>query len=224
MSVIKRIRDITVATLNDRLEQAEDPVRLIDQFLISTKQEIAEAEKLYQQYLSHAKQMKQQIDHARAMKEKREEQALLALKAEEEHVAKMALQEKILYEEKIEQYTELYDQSQKALMELEDQINLLKAEYQTVYDKRQYYAARMESVRLQQRMNQRMSSYSAHNVPRMFERLEDRVSDWELEARSFRDLRRMGQEMAAQASSTLQLMLDRELNRLKQKLGESGRE
>jgi len=224
MSVIKRIRDITVATLNDRLEQAEDPVRLIDQFLISTKQEIAEAEKLYQQYLSHAKQMKQQIDHARAMKEKREEQALLALKAEEEHVAKMALQEKILYEEKIEQYTELYDQSQKALMELEDQINLLKAEYQTVYDKRQYYAARMESVRLQQRMNQRMSSYSAHNVPRMFERLEDRVSDWELEARSFRDLRRMGQEMATQASSTLQLMLDRELNRLKQKLGESGRE
>ncbi|MDU5950034.1 MAG: PspA/IM30 family protein, partial [Paenibacillus macerans] len=47
MSVFRRVRDITVATLNERLEQSQDPVRLIDQFLIETRQEIAEAEKLH---------------------------------------------------------------------------------------------------------------------------------------------------------------------------------
>lgn len=221
MSVMKRVRDITVASLNDRLERSEDPVKLIDQFLRSTREEIAEADKLLRQYLNHTQQMKQQIEQAKALQEKREEQALLALKAGEEQIAKLALQEKILQEEKVKQYTELYDQSLRAIIELEDQVNLLKSEYQAVYEKRQYYAARMEAVRLQQRMNQRMKNHGTQDMSRMFSRLEDRVSDWELETKSLRDIRRMGQEVALQAGSSLQSLLDRELFRLQQKLEDS---
>lgn len=225
MSVMKRVRDITVATLNDRLERSEDPVRLIDQFLMSTKQDITESEKLYQQVLMHANLMKNQLLQAESMRDKREQQALLALKAGEEHVAKMALQEKIIHEEKVAQYSELYEQSKNTIIELEEQLNLLKSEYQTVYDKRQYYVARMENIRIQQQMNQRAQSYGGpNNIPRMFNRLEDRVSDLELEARSLRDLKRMGQDAMYQAGSQLQSVLDRELDRLKQKLDNDRRE
>jgi phage shock protein A len=58
----------------------------------------------------------------------------------------------------------------------------------------------------------------------MFNRLEDRVSDLELEARSLRDLKRMGQDAMYQAGSQLQSVLDRELDRLKQKLDNDRRE
>lgn len=225
MSVMKRVRDITVATLNDRLERSEDPVRLIDQFLMSTKQEIAESERLYQQVLMHANLMKNQLQQAESMRDKREQQALLALKAGEEHVAKMALQEKILHEEKVAQYSELYEQSKNTIIELEEQLNVLKSEYQTVYDKRQYYVARMENIRIQQQMNQRYQSFGGpNNIPRMFNRLEDRVSDLELEARSLRDLKRMGQDAMYQAGTHLQGVLDRELDRLKQKLDNDRKE
>lgn len=100
MSVFRRMRDITVANLNEHLEQSQDPVKLIDQFLVSTRQDIGEAEKLRHQYASHTRQMKQQADQAAGMVNKREEQASMALKAGEEHLAKLALQEKILHEEK----------------------------------------------------------------------------------------------------------------------------
>ena len=60
MSVFRRMRDITVASLNEHLEQSQDPVKLIDQFLVSTRQDIGEAEKLRHQYASHTRQMKQQ--------------------------------------------------------------------------------------------------------------------------------------------------------------------
>lgn len=224
MSVFRRVRDITVANLNERLEQSQDPVRLIDQFLIETRQEIAEAEKLHQQYAEHTKQLKQQVDQAKVMRDRREEQALLALKAEEEHLAKLALQEKMLYEEKIEQYSGLYAQSLESLQDLESQLNELKTEYQVVYSKRQYYYARMETLRLQQRMNQRMSGYGTQDVPKMFHRLEDRVSDMEWEARSLRDLKKSGQEFMNQAGSVLQSTLEQELSRLKQKLNNKGEE
>jgi phage shock protein A len=218
------MRDITVATLNERLEQSQDPVKLIDQFLIATRDDITEVEKLFQQYASHVKQLKQQVDQATSMRNKREEQALLALKAGEDHLAKLALQEKIIHEEKLEQYSELLEQSRLSLRELEDQMNELKLEYQSVYSKRQYYAARMENLRLQQRMNQRMGDFGGKDVPKMFNRLEDRITDWELEARSLRELRRMGQDYVEQASVTVSSVLEKELARLKEKLNNSGKE
>lgn len=224
MSVFRRVRDITVANLNERLEQSQDPVRLIDQFLIETRQEIMEAEKLHHQYSGHTKQLKSQVDQARAMSGKREEQALLAVKAGEDHLAKLALQEKMLYDEKIDQYSGLYAQSLESLQELENQLHELKTEYQTVYSKRQYYYARMETLRLQQRMNQRMNGYGAQDVPKMFHRLEDQVSGMEWEARSLRDLRKAGQDIASQVGSTIQSTLDQELSRLKQKLNKAGEE
>lgn len=224
MSVFRRMRDITVATLNERLEQSQDPVKLIDQFLIATRDDINEVEKLYQQYASHTKQLKQQVDQASAMKDRREDQALLALKAGEDDLAKLALQEKIIYEEKIDQYGVLYEESRLSLRELEIQMNELKLEYQSVYSKRQYYAARMENLRLQQRMNQRMGEFGGKDVPKMFNRLEDNITDWELEARSLRELRKAGQQFIDQASASVSTILEQEMARLKQKLNNSGKE
>ncbi|MFT9370103.1 PspA/IM30 family protein [Paenibacillus polymyxa] len=222
MSVFRRMRDITVATFNEHLEQSQDPVQLIDQFLYNTRQEIAEAEKLQQQYAVHTRQMKQQLDHALSMQAKREEQALLALKADEEHVAKLALQEKMLYAEKEEQYRELWEQSRESLRELEQQLDTLKTEYQTVHSKRQYYAARVQTLRLQQQMNERAGTYGGRNVPRMFNRLEDRVADMEAETMSLRELRR-GEEYTKDAHTGGSL-LEQEWARLKSKLNNSGKE
>ncbi|MFI2857812.1 PspA/IM30 family protein [Paenibacillus sp. JSM ZJ436] len=223
MSVLRRIRDITMATLNEKLEQSQDPVKLIDQFLHSTRQDILEAEKLQQQCESHTRHLKQQVVQADSMRSKREEQALLALKAGEDHLAKLALQEKLIYEEKIEQYQELLTTSHEALREVEVQLGELRMEYQSAYSKRQYYAARMETLRLQQRMNGRSGGYPGQDVPRMFNRLEDRITDWELEAKSLRDIRRTDHQGTSQ-SEGISSMLERELARLKQKLSDSGKE
>ncbi|MHA0858170.1 PspA/IM30 family protein [Paenibacillus sp. CMAA1364] len=224
MSVFRRMRDITVATLNERLEQAQDPVKLIDQFLIATRDDIREVEKLYQQVATHTKQLKQQVDQATTMRDKREEQALMALKAGEDDLAKLALQEKIIHEEKVQQYGELLDETRLSLHELETQMNELKMEYQSVYSKRQYYAARMENLRIQQRMNQRMGEFGGKDIPRMFNRLEDNMTDREFEARSLRELRKSGQQFLDQASVSVSAILEQEMAKLKKKLKDNGKE
>ncbi|WP_018885685.1 PspA/IM30 family protein [Paenibacillus massiliensis] len=223
MSVFRRMRDITVATLNENLEQSQDPVRMIDQFLYNTRKDIEQAERLHQQYAGHTRQMKQQMDQAVTMKLKREEQAMLAIKAEEEHVAKLALQEKILYEEKAEQYSELWEQSRESLRELELQLEELRSEYQAVYSKRQYYVARMQTLNLQRQMNERVSTYGGRNVPRMFDRLADRIADMEAETYSLRDLRR-SDNAYSQDGLRQPSVLEQELARLKDKLGKQGKE
>ncbi|QAY66816.1 PspA/IM30 family protein [Paenibacillus protaetiae] len=224
MSIMRRVRDITVATLNERLEKAEDPVKLIDQFLWSTREEIIQAERLYQQYTTHSQYLKAQWLQAEQQREKREQQAVTALKAGEEQMARIALQEKVSSEERANQYRELYDQSRQDTLELEEQLREMRSEYQMVYDKREFYAARMESLRLQQRLNSRYGNQgefgSAPNS--MFRKIDDRITDMEHEARSLRDVRRMGQEFISELGNTVQSAIEREMEQLKRRLEKEG--
>src|SRR5258708_102693 len=118
MSLMRRMRDITAATINERLERAEDPVRFIDQYLIAQREQLQQSERLYQQCVSHAAALRQQYLTALETKEKREHQAVLALKAGEEHMARIVLQEKLQAEEKSEQYRELYEQAKQSILDL----------------------------------------------------------------------------------------------------------
>lgn len=222
MSIMRRVRDITVATLNENLEKAEDPVRLIDQFLWSTREDIIQAERLYQQYSGHSNHLKVQWLQAEQLKEKREQQAMTALKAGEEQLARIALHEKASSEERSVQYRDLYEQSRQNTLDLEEQLRTMRSEYQSVYDKREYYAARMESLRLQQKMNSRYTGEQGAQPGTMFRRLEDRISDMELEAKSLQDLRRMGREFATETGNTVQSVIERELDQLKRKLQKEG--
>ncbi|MDQ6423383.1 PspA/IM30 family protein [Paenibacillus sp. LHD-117] len=225
MSIVRRIRDITVATLNERLEKAEDPVRMIDQFLWSTREDIIQAEKLHQQYTNHGNHLRSQWLQAESQKERREQQAMTALKAGEENMARFALHEKASAEERAAQYKELFEQSRQHTLELEEQLREMRSEYQAVYDKREYYAARMESIRLQQRLNSRFGGYgeTGPQPGAMFRRMEDRINDLETEAKSIRDVRRMGHEMETTGiGQTVKSVIERELNELKRKLEKEG--
>jgi phage shock protein A len=219
MSLIRRMRDITAATINERLERSEDPVRLIDQYLIAQREQLQQSERLYQQCVSHAAALRQQYLTALETKEKREHQAILALKAGEEQMARIVLQEKLLAEEKSEQYHELYEQAKQSILDLDEQLQQLKADYKEVADKRSYYLARMESARLQQRMNERMSGVQQHMAPRIFNRIEDNVTDMEMQARSLRDVRRMSRESMYPAGNPA---VDAELEALRSRLNKEG--
>ncbi|MFD0867993.1 MULTISPECIES: PspA/IM30 family protein [Paenibacillus] len=223
MSILRRMRDITVATLNDRLEQSEDPVRLIDQYLATQREQIQQSERLYSQCVHHAESLKRQYMTAKEVMEKREQQAMLALKAGEEEVARLALQEKMTQEETYLRYLELYENARGPIAELEDQLRSLRADYQEVAAKRSYYQARMETARLQQKLNERLSGGGGTEYTyRMFNRLEERVSDMEMVARSLKEVRDVTKEALYEAGNTIKSALDQEMEQLKRKLEKEG--
>lgn len=222
MSIMKRMRDISLATLNDRLEKSEDPIRLIDQYIHTQKEQIAESERLYEQCLHHAQMMKKQYLNAEQLVQKRAEQAALAVKADEEAIARLALQEKLVNEEKAEQYRKLYEQGQLAVMELETQLQQLKADLQEVIGKRQFYIAKLESIKLQQKMNERRSGAIGSGSISMFDRLEEKINDLELETSSLRDVRNQPSNVWSQLGTEIQDTVERELEHLRNKLQEEG--
>jgi phage shock protein A len=205
------------------LESSDDPVRLIDKYLAAQSEQIRSSEKLLSQCLSHAQSVRQQYLTADQLKVKREQQALLALKAGEDEVARLALQEKLQQEELSARYQALYEESKHSVLELEDQLRQLKAEYDEVASKRSYYMARLEAIRLQQRMNERMrSTNGTMSTMRMFDRFDERVSDMELHARTLREVRSQTREVLQMAGSQAAHALEVELENLRRKLEKEG--
>src|SRR5690606_38611082 len=172
-----------------KLENTEDPVRLIDQFLWSTRDEIVQLEKLHHQYYHHVQQLRGQWLQYTEQVDKKEHQALIALKAGEESIARQLLLEKSTLMEQLTSYRELYEQANQSLVDLEEQLTTLKQEYQIVYDKRQYYAARMETIRLQRRMNERLGFKGQENTAKMMSRMDNRLNEYELENEALRQVR-----------------------------------
>lgn len=223
MSVMKRVRDITTATLNDKLEKSEDPVKLIDSYLVSQREQLMHTQKLYKQCHSHTEAMRAQYLRALELAQKREQQAQVALRAGEEHIARLALQEKLMHDERAEQYKELYEEAKRSLTEIDDQLQELKLEYDDIIAKRHYYAARMESIRLKERMNRGMHGRgNVGGTDQAFRRLEDKINDWELETGALRDLRKMTQESIYKAGTAVKQTLEIELEKLKRKLEKEG--
>ena len=204
-------------SLNERLESAQDPLRVIDSFLWEMAKAIKETEALLRQCTAHTANVRAQYLQADAMVRTRENQAVLAVKAGEDAVARVALAEKALEEEKRDGYRELYEQSQRNVAELESRLEELKREYQEVYHKRQYYLARIETLRLQRQMNERTRQFGSQSA-NWFNRLEDRILDMELEARSLAEIRGGYADRAAQRIGYEADRIEEELEKLKKKL------
>lgn len=94
MGIFKRLRDLTMASINDLLDKAEDPVKMLNQFLRDMGEDIKEAEMAVAKQIAVEKRFKQQYEEAEEMVTKREEQALKALEAGNEDLARRVLQDK----------------------------------------------------------------------------------------------------------------------------------
>jgi len=217
MSLMRRFRDLTVATLNDRLEHAQDPIRVIDGFLREMMEAIRETEALHRQCAAHAASVRAQYLQSDALARKREEQAMLAVRAGEDGVARAALAEKVIEEEKRDGYRTLYEQSRSTVDELENRLAELRRDYQEVYHKRQYYLARLETLRLQRRMHEKTHHYASQGG-NWFHRLEEHITDLELEARSLMDVRGGYPATAGGRLSLSEDKVEQALEMLKRKL------
>ncbi|CAM3757946.1 PspA/IM30 family protein [Marinicrinis lubricantis] len=187
MSVMKRVRDITAATIHEMLEKSENPLKVIEMYMMKQKEQMRQNEQLLYQTKTHAESLRVQYIQALALAEKRGEQAEWAVKAGEEHAARLALQEKLQQEEKYERYKRLYEETYSTVLELEQQLQEQREEYQEICDKREYYLARIRSAQLQKRLNEMSGSYGMDSG--WFRRLEEKVTDLEVESKAWNDLR-----------------------------------
>ena len=219
MSLFKRINDNIRANLNALLDKAEDPAKLLNQYLMDMEDDIVDAESAVARQLVVVHKFKSQYEETSELVAKRETQAMEALQQGREDLARRALEDKLLHKSKAEDYKVQYEKSYATAEMLKSQLREMKDEYERLKAKRDTLVARAQAARAQKDISSAAGSFGKDNSRRGFERMEEKVIQMEAEAAVATEITgsspALDVELAALGASA---DVERELAELKKKL------
>lgn len=190
MGLFKRVSDTIRANLNALMDKEEDPEKLLDQYLQDMAKDLAEAEAAVARQLAVARRVKIQMDEALALVQKREHQALEALKQNREDLARKALEDKKIKQEKAEDCRLEYENCQMIAEKLKVQWQAMKSEYEKLQIKRTSLIVRAQSARAKKEIYSIQDGLSSDSTRLKFNQIEDELSRLEAEVNTMpgRDL------------------------------------
>ncbi|MCZ8519395.1 MULTISPECIES: PspA/IM30 family protein [Paenibacillus] len=189
MGIFKRFRDLTMAAVNDMLDKAEDPVKMLAQFLRDMEADIQEAEIAVAKQIAIEKKFKAQYEEAEEMVLKREQQAVKALESGNEDLARRALQDKKEHQTRFDEMKKQYDTAKANADRLRAQLGEMKDEFGKMKNKKDLLVARAEAAKAQKQINQAMSGFGTDNAAKGFDRMSEKVLQLEAEAEASNELR-----------------------------------
>lgn len=220
MGLFRRLRDLTMSNINALIDQAEDPVKMTDQYLRDMEEDIGDAEAAVARQIAVAKGLEQQLKQTEEAAEKRSKQAETAVLKGDDELAKELLTEKKRLEQKAAELRPQVEQSQAQTATLREQLDEMREQYQELKRKRDTLVARAEAAKAQKQIAEAFSGFSSDGATRGFDRMEEKVRrmEAEAEARTVVDKEKgLDERVAALETDSV----DDELAALKKRLGKA---
>lgn len=215
-----RVKTIMSSELNSLLDKAEDPVKMLDQFMREMASDIHEAETAVAKQMANEKMLHRKYEDAEKLVEKREAQAIKAIDAGNDELAKKALEDKKRQASQMETLKQAWERAKADTDDLRNKLQDMKNEYQEMNLKRDSLKARAESAKTKTKINRTMSSIGSDQSKQGFERMEEKVLQFEAEAETSEDLRESSKSLDDEFEALEQDNgVEDELAKLKKKLG-----
>ena len=185
----KRIKTVVSSELYALIEKAEDPIKMADQYLREMNHEIEEVEKTTAKVMAEEKLTNRKITDLKMLIEKRNTQALEAVQAGKDRLAKQALETKLQLGQELALLENLHAQAKENVGDLQARLKEMKADYQELVIRRDSLKARALSAKIQTSVNRSSNSINGTSAKAGFERMEQKVMEYEAEAEVSKELR-----------------------------------
>lgn len=218
MGIFARISDIFKANINDLLDKAEDPEKMIKQMVIEMEESVNKTTLAVAQAIANEVSLQKKLEKAHKDAIEWENKAMQALTASRDDLAKAALERKALAERNQSDLLPLYEQAKATTANLRAQLDKLKAKLDEARMRQSTLIARSQAAKAQKQIAQAMSGVGGDAFSK-FEKFEQKIEKLEAEAVAFEQLAGENTSLDEQFKQLQSSSVDAELLALKAKMG-----
>ncbi len=214
MGLLDRMSTLVRSNLNDLLDRAEDPEKMLRQLLVDMNNQRIQAKTQVAAAIAEERRVQQRADEAQKQADEWQRRAELAIEKGDDELAKQALTRRNTYaqtaaglQEQLQAYSAQVQALRDGMRQLDDKIGEAEG-------KKELLIARSRSAKAQETMHRTLSGIRGSGTMGEFDRLEQRVQEQEARAAAYTDLStdRLEDKFAALEQES---DIDRQLRELK---------
>ena len=222
MGLFGRLGTLIRSNINELINRAEDPEKMLNQVLADMKTQLVEAKKQVAVAIADEKRIKKQHEQELAKAQEWERKAMLAVRAGNDDLARAALARKAEHDELAATYKEQWEAQKQAVEQLKEALRGLDGKIEEAKRKRNILVSRQKRAQAQATINKTLAQLNTSDGhDSTFARMDERVTQLEAEAEASAEIGGAlpeatleSQFKALEAGSSV----DSELEALKQKM------
>lgn len=187
MGIFSRISDVFKANVNDALDKAEDPEKMLKQMVIEMEESVNKTTLAVAQAVANEKNLQRKLERAKKEQADWEQKAMQALQANREDLAKAALEKKAVSQRNAQDLEPIYQQARTTADSLREKLNKLKAKLSEARSRQSTLIARSQAAKAQKEMNKSLSGVGSDAFGK-FDKYENKIEQLESEAEAFGEL------------------------------------
>ncbi len=220
MGMFSRISDIFKANVNDALDQAEDPEKMLKQMVLEMEESVNRATLAVANAIANEKSLERKLAKAQEQSADWQAKATQALQAGREDLAKAALEKKVISDRNAADLQPIYTTAKATSEKLRDQLDQLKRKLDEARSRQSTLIARSQAAKAQKQIAQSFSGVGSDAFSK-FDKFEGKIEKIESEATAFEQLAGENTSLDAEfkklgSSSSV----DAELQKLKESMGQ----
>ena len=174
MGIFQRIGDVLKSNINDLIDKAEDPEKMVKQIIIDMQQELNKSTQALGKAASSERIAKKQYDDAARSASEWENRAKTALAAGDEELAKKALENKIKADKDAAAYKEMYDTISQQTETIRTQVEVLKSKLEEAKSRQAMLIARSQMAETQKNLAKSTGGFDSSSASEKFDRMEEK--------------------------------------------------
>ena len=182
MAILDRVSQLVRANVNDMLDRAEDPEKMINQILRDMQENIGEARQAVASMIAQEKELEIDLAQTRKLASEWQSKAERAVTAGKDDLAREALRRKKDNDENSNVYQQQLAVQEQAVEKLKQQLQALEAKYQSTLSQRDTLITRHRRAEAQKKVAGQLQTFSPMDPSGDLERLDRKIRSAEAQA------------------------------------------
>ena len=189
MGLFSRLKTLISSNVNDLINKAENPEKMLNQLLIDMNTQLIESKKAVAMAIADEKKLERETANQDAQAKEWEKKAMLAVRAGKDDLAREALLRKQEYENAAVEYHKQWEAQKAAVDKLKISLRELQNKIDEAQRKKNLLIARAKRAEAQQKIQSTMSSVTGNRTAfDTFDRISQKVDQLEAQADAAKEL------------------------------------